>query len=353
MPNRLERAAYAAGQAAKVAWYAGHHILARRMGGPPTAARAPEIKISAQPTSRRAMLQSIRDLFVQDWANIDAGLYRAPDALPSDPRKLLSRARAFLLDVPRVQTRRRERGHDEVVTDERLQKYPRYYLQNFHYQTDGWLSNESARIYDFQVETLFAGTADAMRRQALAPIARHLKDRDQRMIHLLDVASGTGRFLREVKINWPRLNVTALDLSHEYLSEARRNLRPWPATRTVEANAELMPMEAESQDIVTCIFLFHELPPKVRPVVAREIARVLKPGGLFVLVDSIQPRDARGFDSLMEMFPQAVHEPYYASYLTWSARDEFSKAGLQHLEVIPAFLSTVHVFAKPAKGETK
>ena len=35
--------------------------------------------------------------------------------------------------------------------------YPAYYLQNFHYQTDGWMSAESARLYDFQVETVFLG----------------------------------------------------------------------------------------------------------------------------------------------------------------------------------------------------
>ena len=55
---------------------------------------------------------------------------------------------------------------------ERANGLPRYYQQNFHFQTDGYLSDHSARLYDFQVESLFAGTADVMRRRAYVPIAK-------------------------------------------------------------------------------------------------------------------------------------------------------------------------------------
>ena len=41
--------------------------------------------------------------------------------------------------------------------------YPDYY-QNFHHQTDGYLSDHQA-LYDLQVEILFNGSADAMRRR--------------------------------------------------------------------------------------------------------------------------------------------------------------------------------------------
>ena len=57
----------------------------------------------------------------------------------------------------------------------------------------------------------------------------------------------------------------------------------------VEAFAEAMPFAARQFDVVTCIYLFHELPPAVRRVVAGEIRRVLKPGGTLVFVDSLGP----------------------------------------------------------------
>jgi len=39
--------------------------------------------------------------------------------------------------------------------------------------------------------------------------------------------------------------------------------------------------------VVLCVYLFHELPPAVRRAAAAEMARVLKPGGLLVLTDSV------------------------------------------------------------------
>jgi hypothetical protein len=36
-------------------------------------------------------------------------------------------------------------------------------LQNFHFQTGGWMTNDSASRYDTQVEVFFNGTANATR----------------------------------------------------------------------------------------------------------------------------------------------------------------------------------------------
>src|SRR6185436_18402426 len=130
------------------------------------------------------------------------------------------------------------------------------------------------------------------------------------------------------KTNWPKLKTTALDLSPSYIEAARETLSAWRDVQFLEANAEAIPLADASQDIITAIFLFHELPPKIRTAVVKEIARVLKPGGTFVLLDSIQEGDQPGFEALTELFPQAFHEPYYESYLRWDAVAEGASAGL-------------------------
>ena len=53
---------------------------------------------------------------------------------------------------------------------------PKYFLRNFHYQTDGYLSEKSARLYEFQVETLFSGCAATMRRFSMIPLIKFIKE---------------------------------------------------------------------------------------------------------------------------------------------------------------------------------
>src|SRR5205814_8114212 len=119
---------------------------------------------------------------------------------------------------------------------------PAYYAQDFHFQTGGYLSEGSARLYDIQVETLFMGAAGPMRRTALRPIAEFIRGRDQRHVTLLDVACGTGRFLRQVRLAYPAMRLQGLDLSRTYLDEARRHLEPLRGAELLEAAGDLIPV---------------------------------------------------------------------------------------------------------------
>src|SRR5262249_42953026 len=147
----------------------------------------------------------------------------------------------------------------------------------FHFQSGGWMTDESAERYDTQVEVLFNGTANAIRRQALPQLREVFAGRDQRALKLLDVGCGTGRFLDSVKQVWPRLPMLGLDMSEAYIRHAKRELKRWAWTRFIVGKAEAIPLPDGSQDAVTSIFVFHELPPKVRRAALQEFARVLKP----------------------------------------------------------------------------
>jgi ubiquinone/menaquinone biosynthesis C-methylase UbiE len=345
MAKPLSLLGYGVGQGARVAWYVGHYLALNRIRGPLVPPGEAPVSVKGKVPDWRGLVAGMRELFERDWKNIEAGYYRAPEGLLA-PSAALAASRRFFRDARKVDERRLNRRHSEVMTDDLRGRYPRYYLQNFHYQTGGWFSEESAKLYDTQVEVLFSGTADAMRRQALVPLAEAFRGRDQRTLHLLDVACGTGRFLEEVTANWPRLNATGLDLSPAYVAEARKRLGTRRAAKIVEANAEKIPLDDASQDAVTCIYLFHELPPKVRRTVAREIARVLKPGGVAVIVDALQTGDRTDYDGLLEFFPIGFHEPYFGSYLAEDMPALFAPHGLSLEGATTAFLSKTMTFRK-------
>jgi ubiquinone/menaquinone biosynthesis C-methylase UbiE len=212
------------------------------------------------------------------------------------------------------------------------------------------MTAESAQRYDTQVEVLFNGTANAIRRQALPQLREIFAGRDQRNLRLLDIGCGTARFLDSVKQVWPRLPTIGLDMSEAYLRHAKRELRRWSRIRFIVSKAEAIPLPSGSQDAVTSIFLFHELPPKIRRLVFHECARVLKPGGRFVLIDSLQRGDRPDYEGMLELFPKNYHEPYYESYINEDFCELGSDCGLTFIRTVNAFVSKVMVFDKPASN---
>lgn len=345
----IGRARYAAAQGARVAWYMGQYLLARRISGPFNRPGEPKFEPQAPAGDPIRIRAAFLELFAKDRANIEAGLYPAPNDIKLERAIAAVRSSAnFFRDLPRVDQRRLERDGTEVRKQaaDAEGRYPNYYLQNFHYQSGGWLSEESAKLYDTQVEILFGGAADAMRRIALGSLARGIKGTDQRRVKLVDLACGTGNFLRQILAAFPRIPATGLDLSPQYCAEARTRVADWPQVEIVNGAVEQAPFEDGSIDAVTCIYLFHELPPRVRRDVAREIARVLKPGGVFVLADSIQTNDAPDLDQMLEFFPVGFHEPYFSSYVKEDFAALFGEAGLQVEETELAFLTKVTRFSK-------
>jgi len=341
--SALDRLIYGASQTARVAWFAGHYVAGRRVLKPlPDRARP-----SGPIPDRKALLAALLDLFRRDWRNIAAGHYRAPEALPASPLRLLRRSREYFRDLPQVDRRRHAREGQEPAEDPRFAELPRYFRQNFHYQSGGYLSDESARLYDLQVEVLFTGAADAMRRQVLVPVARYLAGGDSRGCSVLDIGCGTGRLLAMMRREWPGLHLTGIDLSAPYLAAARRVLRENARLRLMVAPGEALPFADASQDIVTCVFLFHELPAGVRAAVAGEMARVLKPGGRAIVLDSLQRGDRPDWDGLLDLFPHHFHEPYYASYIDADIDALFSPHGLRRTETTLAYLSKLTVFTRP------
>lgn len=105
----------------------------------------------------------------------------------------------------------------------------------------------------------------------------------------LDVCCGTGDFsLALRKAFGGRLELTGADLSEAMLSSAAKKL---PGARLVRAEAKELPFSDGAFDLVTIAFATRNLNIDRDRLLAalREFRRVLKPGGLFVNLETTRP----------------------------------------------------------------
>jgi len=329
--------------AAKAVWWSANRFAGHAMLKPSEGPGAPPFSPKAAPPPKGRVRQAWAEAFAKDAADVAAGLYPPTEPAPVDLAHAFRTAQDLFSDAREVEARRRRGGRVEARDEAPASAaYPPYYRQNFHYQTGGWFTPESAKRYEAQVEALFSGAAGPMRRRALSLLAKAWRETDHRDLRVLDLACGSGAFLADLKATFPRAKIMGLDLSPAYAAAAQaRSGGP-----VIQASAERLPFADASLDAITCVYLFHELPPKVRPIVAREIARVLKPGGVFAFADSAQASDLPDLARLMEAFPVFFHEPYYESYQSLDIEALFRDQGLNPEGRDQAFLTKALVFRK-------
>ncbi len=287
----------------------------------------------------KILFKEIYELHKWDQKNINDRIYPSSVVTVGSPLQHTLQLLRVWADAVQVARRMKTKKHQDFSppAEQYLKDVPDYYSRNFHFQTDGYLSEESARIYDHQVEILFNGTAQTMRRLALPP-ARDVFAQDAE-INILDIACGPGSLTRDLALTFPKANITAVDLSFPYLKQAQASLKKFPRINFLQANAETLPFKDQQFDVVTCSYLFHELPHKTRKIVLQEAWRVLKPGGVISVVDSIQEGDAPHLNWALERFPISYHEPFYKNYVQHPIENELRQFVSSPVKVTRGFFS--------------
>ena len=102
---------------------------------------------------------------------------------------------------------------------------------------------------------------------------------------VLDVGCGTGRLLRAAALRWPAARLLGVDPAEGMMEIARRLT---PDAEIQRGLAESLPLPDASVDLVVSTMSFHHWGDQAAAL--REIARVLRPGGHFILVDIAPPR---------------------------------------------------------------
>lgn len=300
------------------------------------------------PKHIKKSFQALYRLLKKDAENIANGIYPLEVLKPESATKHAIRYPKILIDGYFISKRRQDHSAHEFNQEARefLQDVPEYYQRNFHYQSGGYLTKKSADLYEHQVEILFSGAADAMRRLIIPLLKEHYPNQGEKL-HFLEVGAGTGRLTRFMKLAFPKAHITVLDLSEPYLKKAQENLSEFSRIDFIQGKAEELPFLDNRFDVVYSCFLFHELPLPIRAKVIEESFRTLKEGGCLGFVDSVQKEDAVELEWALEQFPVDFHEPFYKNYSQNPMEDLITSRGFVGLRKDKGFFAKAILAQKP------
>jgi ubiquinone/menaquinone biosynthesis C-methylase UbiE len=188
------------------------------------------------------------------------------------------------------------------------------------------------------------------------PYARHVAERvaSLRPERVLETAAGTGVATRAVLEALPEAQIVATDINPAVVEFAAQHLRSDRVTFQA-ADAQQLPFEDGSFDLVLCLFGVMFFPDKVR---ANEDARrVLGPGGHYVLVTfdrlDLNPIPKAAGAAVATLFPD---DPRYMERGPFSYTDpaaverDLRKAGFDQIELETVELSTRVIARDAAHG---
>jgi hypothetical protein len=158
------RVAYATRQLPRMAWYAGHLYIMRLLAEQTRQRESDRARPKPPSDSRldQRLKVNLAALLEQHLANVEVG------PIPADHDgsilTLLERSRLFFRDLSEVNPRRKRNATHEVLNARTRGLRPDYYLQNFHFQTGGWLTECNSPIRGEDSDAVFARNSRHARR---------------------------------------------------------------------------------------------------------------------------------------------------------------------------------------------
>lgn len=274
----------------------------------------------------KILKDGVLKLHMEDAKNIADGVYPVEVIRPKAPREHLKNLPHLLMDSLKISRRRKFNIKKDF--DIEPEDAPDYLKRNYHFQTDGYFSEESASLYEHQVEVLFSGTAGPMRRMLIKMIKDKLGHK--KPIKILELGAGVGTATLDFSKSFNFSSYVVTDVSGPYLKVAKARFND-SRLEFVQTAAESLPFEDEMFDLVFSVYLFHELPDAVREKVLKESKRVLKSGGILAICDSLQKDDDPRLNRILENFPIDYHEPFYKGYTIWKTNESLTSLGFKNV----------------------
>lgn len=100
---------------------------------------------------------------------------------------------------------------------------------------------------------------------------------------ILDIGCGTGQLEKSLLEKWPNLHILGIDLSEDMLSLAEKRIGSKPNVSFKQGDFLETSLEENSFDVAFSLSNLHYFSNPLS--VFEKVKRVLKPGGLFIIVD--------------------------------------------------------------------
>jgi ubiquinone/menaquinone biosynthesis C-methylase UbiE len=149
-------------------------------------------------------------------------------------------------------------------------------------QTVGVTLDHAAKVYDLLAPLMTLGLERRYHRIVIQQLALRGDEK------ILDLGCGTGTLTRDIAAaltDKKKSCCTGLDAAEKMIEIAQRKAADIPNIRFESAIAEKLPHPDATFDAAVSTFFFHHINFELKKKVLAETARVLKPGGRFIIVD--------------------------------------------------------------------
>ena len=228
--------------------------------------------------------------------------------------------------------------------------YPEYYLKPFHAYDEGnlcWLAAFEAEPATYSMalrvypkDRITAETAQARLRDSYTNALRAHIDKYSGGVEpgvIVDVGCSVGISTRYISDAFPKAEMIGLDLSPYMLAVAAHRDENQPGSerrKWVHGKGEDTGMADGSVDVVSLAFVIHECPEDATRALMKEAARILKPGGTFVMTDN-NPKSP-----VIQNLPPALFtlmkstEPHSNEYYTVDIEAMLRECGFEHVHTV-------------------
>ncbi|CAM9806293.1 unnamed protein product [Ectocarpus sp. 13 AM-2016] len=260
---------------------------------------------------------------------------------------------AFLDDLNR--NKERLLNIQSEMTDAALD-IPEYYYAPIHAYADGNLCWDSAMEEDLwsklMIAPLFNNSIHGdvlMRRDWIDTCLKYKPPGEVK--NVIDFGCGTGLSMYMVQTAWPQADLLGVDMSTYKLAISQAKLEKKPESMQSKVTLRHAPAEETGEpsnkfDLATICLVNHESPEWVSKAMFREAHRVLRPGGVFTILDL----DKNNLAILLENpFVAAVYkqtEPYMPEYMNLDMNSALEEVGFELLEVRNTSPSHIAIVAR-------